>query len=130
MNCSPSRKSNMADIAVINVIDDSGSETRAKRTIQVFKCTKSILLRHMTYFYEQLVENNPEALKKGSDVEISVHCEAKIFEWLIRYMYLAESMLSPSQAVFSNHEISGVVDTKSLHLERREELKRKLLNAK
>lgn len=54
------------DEAVIHVIDDS--DNRIKRTVQVFKCPKALLLRHMTYFREQLDEKNKNGLESGIDV--------------------------------------------------------------
>ena len=52
-NNSP-KKVTKQDLAVIHVIDDNGSENKSKRSVQVFKCPKSMLLRHMSYFREQL----------------------------------------------------------------------------
>ncbi len=47
-----------------------------------FKCEKNILLSHMKYF---------EKFKTGGssleDLDISVHCDIQIFEWLIKYLH-------------------------------------------
>lgn len=47
-----------------------------------FLCPRDLLLREMKYFQDYL---SSEA-DKWEDVDISVHCDIKIFEWLMSYI--------------------------------------------
>jgi hypothetical protein len=40
-----------------------------------------MLLNHMRYFEQYLKED-----KSGDQLDISVHCDVKIFEWLMKYV--------------------------------------------
>lgn len=44
-----------------------------------FCCPRDILVREMPYFHQYLCMNL-------ADAEISVHCDIRIFEWLIKYV--------------------------------------------
>jgi len=60
---------------VITVNDES---RKLKRD---FKCKRVMLLNHMRYFEQYLKED-----KSGDQLDISVHCDVKIFEWLMKYV--------------------------------------------
>lgn len=60
---------------LIHVTDEN------RKTEKDFTCKKSILLREMKYFEQFLSEND-----SSDDLDISVHCDVKIFEWLMRYV--------------------------------------------
>ena len=60
-----------------------------------FKCSLNILLRHMKYFEKYLKDtSSPE------EIDISVHCDVNIFEWLMQYISQKEApnMVTGKQA--------------------------------
>jgi hypothetical protein len=64
---------------MIHVIDDSKKEKRD------FTFSRSLLVKYMKYF--------DRCLKKISDndeIDISIHCDAVIFEWLLNYIFAME----------------------------------------
>eukprot|EP00826_Nyctotherus_ovalis_P004188 TRINITY_DN1087_c0_g4_i2.p1 TRINITY_DN1087_c0_g4~~TRINITY_DN1087_c0_g4_i2.p1 ORF type:complete len:488 (-),score=38.64 TRINITY_DN1087_c0_g4_i2:630-2093(-) len=93
-----------ADIdVVIHVCDDN---RKAERN---FVCKKSKLLSHMKYF-NQFKEEGTEL----EDLEISVHCDVSIFEWLIEYIQ------SPSTQKFSmktSNVVSILISSEYLKME-------------
>ena len=46
-----------------------------------FKCKWKIIKSHMCYFEQYLKDEN-----SNEQLDISVHCDVKIFEWLIKYV--------------------------------------------
>lgn len=46
-----------------------------------FTCSQELLLEHMKYFECYL-----EGVSSNRDVDISVHCDVGVFEWLVEYM--------------------------------------------
>jgi len=70
---------NFKDSIMIHVIDDSKNEKRD------FTFSRSLLVKYMKYF--------DKCLKKISDqdeIDISIHCDAVIFEWLLNYIFSME----------------------------------------
>lgn len=63
------------DCVVITVHDD------VRKIKRDFKCKRLMLLHRMKYFEQYLKEDH-----SGERLDISVHCDVKIFEWLIRYV--------------------------------------------
>jgi hypothetical protein len=63
------------DLIVIHVCDEG------KNLSKDFKCSRNQLLQHMKYFDKYLNPNN-----SIDDIDISVHCDIFIFEWLIKYI--------------------------------------------
>lgn len=49
---------------------------------QDFNCPRDLLIREMRYFAEYL---SVEA-QRWEEVDISVHCDIQIFDWLMRYV--------------------------------------------
>lgn len=47
-----------------------------------FVCSRDILVREMCYFAEHL---SSEAPQPWDEVDISVHCDIPVFEWLMQY---------------------------------------------
>ena len=69
-------RANFKDSIMIHVIDDSKNEKRD------FTFSRSLLVKYMKYF--------DKCLKKISDqdeIDISIHCDAVIFEWLLNYIF-------------------------------------------
>lgn len=63
-----------ADV-IIHVVDEG------KGINKDFKCEKEILLKYMKYF-EKFVKGD----KTLDDIDISVHCDITIFQWLMNYV--------------------------------------------
>lgn len=63
------------DCVVITVHDD------VRKIKRDFKCKRVMLLNHMKYFEQYLREDN-----SGEKLDISVHCDVRIFEWLVKYV--------------------------------------------
>jgi hypothetical protein len=53
-----------------------------------FTCEKDLLIAHMKYFEKYLTDST-----SIDDIDISVHCDIKIFEWLMKYLHLKESII-------------------------------------
>lgn len=61
---------------VIHVCDE------AKNVKRDFNCPRNLLVREMKYFAEYLSLD----AQRWEEVDISVHCDVQIFEWLMRYV--------------------------------------------
>lgn len=59
-----------------------------------FKCEKNLLVRSMKYFEKYLGDS-----KQAEDIDISVHCDIAIFDWLMRYIHLKEPQIEVKNAV-------------------------------
>eukprot|EP00057_Strongylocentrotus_purpuratus_P034960 XP_797202.4 PREDICTED: uncharacterized protein KIAA1841 homolog [Strongylocentrotus purpuratus] len=62
---------------VIHVCDE------AKNVKRDFSCPRDLLVREMKYFAEYLSLD----AQRWEEVDISVHCDVQIFEWLMRYVH-------------------------------------------
>ena len=67
---------NRSDEVTINVCDE------ARKVNKYFFCKRSVLVTHMKYFERFLAEN-----ESSFDLDISVHCDVEIFEWLMTYIH-------------------------------------------
>lgn len=47
-----------------------------------FVCPRELLVAEMQYFAECL----PQEISSPDDIDISVHCDIKIFQWLMEYV--------------------------------------------
>lgn len=65
------------DIVVIHVADENRGISKD------FYCKRDILVKHMKYFEAFLAENE----NGYDDIDISVHCDVEIFEWLMAYIH-------------------------------------------
>jgi len=102
-----SGRASSSDLLVIHVRDD------ARKVNRDFTCSQSLLLRHMKYFEIYL-----KGVTNSDDVDISVHCDVSVFEWLVQYMENPQKVeeLQPSSVVsilISSEflQMSGLVDT-------------------
>jgi Domain of unknown function (DUF3342) len=67
----------LVDVVTIHVCDDGRNVTRD------FQCSRALLLSEMQYFKTYLSgQPGPQ-----DDVDILVHCDIRIFEWLFRYVH-------------------------------------------
>jgi hypothetical protein len=74
--------SKIDDIVVIHVCDENQQLSRD------FCCKRDILILHMKYFQKFLSENDGNGYE---DIDISVHCDVEIFEWLMTYIHAPEN---------------------------------------
>ena len=65
---------------MIHVFDEN------RKVNKDFTCEKDLLVSHMKYFEKYLTEAT-----SVDDIDISVHCDIKIFEWLMKYLKQKES---------------------------------------
>uniref|UniRef100_A0A7S1XVF4 SANT and BTB domain-containing protein n=1 Tax=Phaeomonas parva TaxID=124430 RepID=A0A7S1XVF4_9STRA len=81
------RQSLTGELIVIHVCDEDRGLKRD------FHCRRELLLEHMRYFRSFIDENSSQ-----DDVDISVHCDVHIFEWLMEYVHSVNSppKLDPS----------------------------------
>ena len=73
---------------IIHVCDEN------KKTNKDFKCDKNLLIGNMKYFEKYLSES-----KSLDDIDISVHCDINIFDWLMRYIHMKEPVIEIKNAV-------------------------------
>lgn len=70
------------DLVIIHVCDENQQITKD------FCCKKNILINNMKYFQKFLLESiNSSSSISNEDVDISVHCDVEIFEWLMTYIH-------------------------------------------
>ena len=63
------------EMITIHVFDEN------RKVNKNFDCEKELLVTHMKYFEKYLTEAT-----SVDDIDISVHCDIKIFEWLMKYL--------------------------------------------
>jgi hypothetical protein len=68
---------NADSVILIHVCDENRQITKD------FCCYRNILVEHMKYFEAFLVENE----NGYDDIDISVHCDVDIFEWLMSFIH-------------------------------------------
>ena len=73
---------------IIHVCDEN------KKMNKDFKCEKNLLILNMRYFEKYLSDS-----KSASDIDISVHCDIGIFDWLMRYIHMREPSIEVKNAV-------------------------------
>ena len=73
---------------IIHVCDEN------KKMNKDFKCEKTLLVTHMKYFEKYLSDS-----KSVNDIDISVHCDIGIFDWLMRYIHKKEPTIEIKNAV-------------------------------
>lgn len=77
-------------IVMIRVKDE------ARSTSQDFRCDKMLLLQGMKYFEKHLAKNDADDLE---DIDIAVHCDITIFDWLMKYVHGLEPPMELKTAV-------------------------------
>ena len=73
----PTPPPDIEDVVVIHVCDES------RHSSKDFCCKRDILVKHMKYFDRFLTENE----NGYDDIDISVHCDIDIFEWLMAFIH-------------------------------------------
>ena len=72
------------DEIVIHVCDED------RGVKEDFRCRRHLLLKHMAYFRSFIGESSGPAAA-AERVAISVHCDVRVFAWLMRYVHSAEA---------------------------------------
>ena len=75
---SPQNKPTLSSNVVIHVCDESRNLEKS------FECNRQLLIEKMTYFAQYLSYDDDE--EEEEEVDISVHCDILVFEWLIQYI--------------------------------------------
>jgi hypothetical protein len=70
---------------MIHVIDDN------KKIKKDFTYGRALLVKHMKYFDKCL-----KKISEQDEIDISIHCDAEIFEWLLNYILKVEKALKPT----------------------------------
>ncbi|KAL0249216.1 hypothetical protein GEMRC1_004449 [Eukaryota sp. GEM-RC1] len=73
-----------SDAIIIHVHDE------ARSLSQDVSCNRILLLAHMGYFTDYFADDVP-----SDDVEVSVHCEIPVFDWLMEYVHCDSSSARP-----------------------------------
>tara|TARA_B110000285_G_C15113937_1_gene612887 strand:+ start:477 stop:872 length:396 start_codon:yes stop_codon:yes gene_type:complete len=73
---------------IIHVCDEN------KKMNKDFKCDKNLLITNMKYFEKYLSDS-----KSIDDIDISVHCDINIFDWLMRYIHRKEPVIEIKNSV-------------------------------
>jgi hypothetical protein len=73
---------------IIHVCDEN------KKMNKDFKCDKNLLISNMKYFEKYLSDS-----KTLDDIDISVHCDINIFDWLMRYIHRKEPTIEIKNSV-------------------------------
>ena len=64
------------DKIMIHVIDDTKNQKKD------FTFSRSLLVKYMKYFDKCL-----KKISENDEIDISIHCDAGIFEWLLNYIF-------------------------------------------
>ena len=89
------------DLIKINVIDEN------KNKEQAFTIQRKLLFQEMKYFEAHASDSYQE------DLDISVHCDIAIFEWLMRYV---KEKLNPPELTVKN-VVSILISSNYLKME-------------
>mgnify|MGYP006078836767 CR=1 FL=1 len=73
---------------IIHVCDEN------KKMNKDFKCDKNLLISNMKYFEKYLSDS-----KSLDDIDISVHCDIGIFDWLMRFIHHKDPIIEIKNSV-------------------------------
>lgn len=73
---------------LIHVCDEN------KKMNKDFRCERNLLLANMKYFEKYLPES-----KNLDDIDISVHCDINIFDWLMQYVHDKEPIIEVKNSI-------------------------------
>lgn len=65
-----------------------------RKSVKDFVCDRELLLAKMKYFQTYLNQSN-----EHDEIDISVHCDVEVFEWLVKYMQQSETEWKPRIAL-------------------------------
>ena len=72
----------MYDVSVLKYLVLQSSPIIASAVKKDFHCPRDLLVQEMKYFAEYLSTD----AQRWEEVDISVHCDVQIFDWLIKYV--------------------------------------------
>ena len=78
---SPQKSAGIDDVVVIHVCDEN------RHVNKDFCCKRDVLVKNMKYFENFLAENE----NGYDDIDISVHCDVEIFEWLMNFIHTPDN---------------------------------------
>ncbi|KAL3856393.1 hypothetical protein ACJMK2_011160 [Sinanodonta woodiana] len=94
-------------VMVIHVCDE------AKSLKQDFQCPRDLLVREMKYFAEYLSTD----AQRWEEVDISVHCDVQIFDWLMKYVKRGTKEVSEKPRLEPNNVISILISSDFLKMD-------------
>ncbi|XP_062589863.1 SANT and BTB domain regulator of class switch recombination-like isoform X3 [Saccostrea cucullata] len=102
------RKANdQGPIMTIHVCDE------AKNLKQDFHCPRDLLVQEMKYFAEYLSTD----AQRWEEVDISVHCDVQIFDWLMKYVKRSSKDLPDKPKLEANNVISILISSDFLKMD-------------
>lgn len=78
---------------LIHVFDEYRKSTKD------FVCRRDVLLANMKYFQAYLNQSN-----EHDEIDISVHCDVDVFEWLVAYMRRRQQPLKPVKHILQRQQ--------------------------
>lgn len=101
------RREAKGPIMVIHVCDE------AKNLKKDFHCPRDLLVQEMKYFAEYL---NTDA-QRWEEVDISVHCDVQIFDWLIKYVKRGSKEVQEEPKLEANNVVSILISSDFLKMD-------------
>ena len=94
---------------IIHVCDE------AKKLNKNFNCPRDLLVKEMKYFAQYLVLDHQQL----EEVDISVHCDVEIFDWLMRYVKRSTNLIDKSEIpkLEANNVVSILISSDFLKME-------------
>ncbi|XP_070203875.1 SANT and BTB domain regulator of class switch recombination-like isoform X3 [Littorina saxatilis] len=92
---------------VIHVCDE------AKSLKKDFYCPRDLLVAEMKYFAEYLSTDT----QRCEEVDISVHCDVQIFDWLINYVKRGHKEIGDSPKLEANNVVSILISSDFLKMD-------------
>jgi len=92
---------------VIHVCDE------AKNLKKDFHCPRDLLVQEMKYFAEYLSTD----AQRWEEVDISVHCDVQIFDWLIKYVKRGSKDVESEPKLEANNVVSILISSDFLKMD-------------
>ncbi|XP_035829441.1 uncharacterized protein KIAA1841 homolog [Aplysia californica] len=92
---------------VIHVCDE------AKNLKKDFHCPRDLLVQEMKYFAEYLSTD----AQRWEEVDISVHCDVQIFDWLIKYVKRGSKEITEEPKLEANNVVSILISSDFLKMD-------------
>ncbi|CAL1537694.1 unnamed protein product [Lymnaea stagnalis] len=94
-------------IMVIHVCDE------AKNLKKDFQCPRDLLVQEMKYFAEYLSTD----AQRWEEVDISVHCDVQIFDWLMKYVKRGSKEFPNEPKLEANNVVSILISSDFLKMD-------------
>ncbi|GFO21893.1 hypothetical protein PoB_004839800 [Plakobranchus ocellatus] len=101
------RREAKGPIMVIHVCDE------AKNLKKDFHCPRDLLVQEMKYFAEYLSTD----AQRWEEVDISVHCDVQIFDWLIKYVKRGSKEVQEEPKLEANNVVSILISSDFLKMD-------------